>query len=141
MLPPKTKTSIREVTVSAKVITELELHQARQRIFKMKKRDVWHDENFVFTLERYPGYPHYIKRIENRMSRLLRLSDLNSELTPHSLRHTHTSLLAEAGVGLEEIMERLGHADDETTRRVYLHVTKDMKKEAAHKFDRLMDSL
>lgn len=141
LLPPKTKTSIREITVSAKVIAELELHQARQRIFKMKNRDVWHDENFVFTLERYPGYPHYIKRIENRMSRLLRLSDLNSELTPHSLRHTHTSLLAEAGVGLEEIMERLGHADDDTTRRVYLHVTKDMKKEAAHKFDRLMDSL
>jgi integrase len=65
---------------------------------------------------------------------------LNQELTPRSLRHTHTSLLAEAGVGLEEIMERLGHTDDDTTKRVYLHVTKDMKKAAAHKFDELMNS-
>ena len=56
-------------------------------------------------------------------------------------RHTHTLLPAEAGVGLEEIMERLGHTDDDVPRRVYLHVTKNMKKEAAHKFDKLMDSL
>jgi len=49
--------------------------------------------------------------------------------------------MAKAGVGLEEIMERLGHSDDDTTRQVYLHVTKDMKKEAAHKFDALMDNL
>jgi integrase len=38
-------------------------------------------------------------------------------------------------------MERLGHADDEITRRVYLHVTKTMKKEASHKFSELMKSL
>jgi integrase len=141
LLPPKTKTAIRQVDTSAKVMNELTLHQARQRKAKMKNRDVWHDLNFVFTLDRYPGYPIYIKRIEERMSRLLRLAGLPQELTPHSLRHTHTSLLAEAGVGLEEIMQRLGHIDDDTTRRVYLHVTKQMKKEAAHKFDALMDNL
>jgi len=49
--------------------------------------------------------------------------------------------LAEAGVGLEEIMNRLGHANDEVTRLVYLHITKDMKKEAANKFNQLMDNL
>lgn len=43
------------------------------------------------------------------MRRLLKLAGLNTELTPHSLRHTHTSLLAEGGVSLEQIMERLGH--------------------------------
>ncbi|WP_372631973.1 tyrosine-type recombinase/integrase [Cohnella sp.] len=82
-----------------------------------------------------------IKTIQNRMRRLLRLSGLNETLTPHSLRHTHTSLLAEAGVGIHEIMERLGHQDDEITKRVYLHVTKTMKKEAAQKFSKLMDDL
>lgn len=37
----------------------------------------------------------------------------------------------EAGVGIHEIMERLGHQDDEITNRVYLYVTKTMKKEAS----------
>ena len=72
------------------------------------------------------------------MRRLLRLAGLNESLTPHSLRHTHTSLLAEAGVSILEIMERLGHQDDEITKRVYLHITKSMKKEASQKFSDLM---
>ena len=75
------------------------------------------------------------------MKRLLKLANLNQILTPHSLRHTHTSLLAEAGVGLAEIMDRLGHKDDATTKAVYLHVTKTMKKEASDKFSELMKSL
>lgn len=87
------------------------------------------------------GYPEFIKTIQNRMRRLLLLAGLNRKLTPHSLRHTHTSLLAEAGVGIHEIMERLGHQDDEITKRVYLHVTKNMKKEASQKFGELMRNL
>ena len=75
------------------------------------------------------------------MRRLLRLSNLNVGLSPHSLRHTHTSLLAEAGVGLPEIMDRLGHEDDETTKNIYLHVTKTMRKEASQKFSELMKNL
>jgi integrase len=59
---------------------------------------------------------------------LLKIGGLNKELTPHSLKHTHTSLLAEAGVGLEEIMERPGHTEDDTTKRVYLHVTQGHEK-------------
>jgi integrase len=137
---PKTKASRRTIGIADKVVNELTLHLARQDAFHELNKERWHDENFVFTVSRYPGYPAYIKLVEARMSRLLRISGLNEELTPHSLRHTHTSLLAEAGVGLEEIMERLGHTDDDTTRRVYLHVTKDMKKEAVRKFDELMNS-
>ncbi|WP_282939457.1 tyrosine-type recombinase/integrase [Paenibacillus sp. RC67] len=75
------------------------------------------------------------------MRRILKQASLVTNLTPHSFRHTHTSLLAEAGVGLQEIMERLGHKDDEKTKSVYLDVTKTMKKEASHKFNQLMKSL
>jgi len=62
------------------------------------------------------------------MKRLLKIAGVSQELTPHSFRHTHPSLLAEAGVRLEEIMDRLGHTEDETTRLIYLHVTKELKK-------------
>lgn len=75
------------------------------------------------------------------MKRLLKFAGLNQKLTPHSLRHTHTSLLAEAKVSLEQIMDRLGHADDYTTKSIYLHVTKEMKKDASKKFGRLMKNL
>ena len=142
LLPPKTKSSRRVIEIDAVVLAELEIHRVRQNIVKMEHRDTYHNKDFIFAMtDKNYGYPVYIKKIENRMARLLKLSRLNEELTPHSLRHTHTSLLAEAKVGLEEIMERLGHADDEITRRVYLHVTKTMKKEASQKFSELMRSL
>lgn len=141
LLPPKTKKSKRTIDVSKKVIDVLKIHRAKQNKFKMLNKDRWHDKDFVFCVSTYPGYPIDTKRVRVRMARLLKLAGLPDELTPHSLRHTHTSLLAEAGVGLEEIMDRLGHVNDNTTRNVYLHVTKDMKKEAAHKFESLMDNL
>ncbi|MCG7346127.1 tyrosine-type recombinase/integrase [Sporosarcina sp. ACRSL] len=66
---------------------------------------------------------------------------MNRELTSHSLRHTHTSLLEEAGVALEQIRDRLGHSDDQITKDVYLHATQETKKEASQKFSELMRSL
>ena len=136
------KSSKRVIEVDDLVIAELEAHRAEQNVVKMKFRKTYYDKDFIFAMTgENCGYPIYVKKIENRMARMLKLSGLNEELTPHSLRHTHTSLLAEAKVGLEEIMERLGHADDEITRKVYLHVTKTMKKEASQKFSELMKSL
>lgn len=55
---------------------------------------------------------------------------LGKTLTLHSLRHTHTSLLAENGIPLEEISRRLGHANSKITKEVYLHVTQKQKEAA-----------
>lgn len=141
LLTPKTQKSKRIIEVDKVVLDELEKHKAKQNVLKMRLRKIYKDDDFIFAkTAKHPGYPELIKTIENRMRRLLKLAKLNESLTPHSLRHTHTSLLAEAGVGLPEIMDRLGHTDDETTKRIYLHVTKPMKKEASHKFSELMRS-
>lgn len=45
-----------------------------------------------------------------------------------------------AGILLHEIMDRLGHADDMTTRIIYLHITKERKHAAADAFSALMRS-
>ena len=47
-------------------------------------------------------------------------------LTPHSLRHTHTSLLAAQGVSLDVISRRLGHSDSQITKQIYFHVTEGL---------------
>jgi integrase len=143
LLPPKTKNSRRVIELDPVVFKELEKLKGRQNELKMLNRNIYYDKDFVFakTGGNYLGYPELIKTIQNRMNRILKLSGLNTALTPHSLRHTHTSLLAEAGVGIHEIMERLGHIEDDITKRVYLHVTKTMKTEASRKFGQLMRNL
>ncbi|MCP8971370.1 site-specific integrase [Ectobacillus ponti] len=142
LVTPKTRKSKRAIVVDEKVIAALKKHMLEQKKVQEHYGEAYLDEGFIFAKkEKQPGYPIFIKTVENRMARLLKLAGLSPELTPHSLRHTHTSLLAEAKVGLEEIMDRLGHCDDETTKNVYLHVTKEMKKEASHKFAQLMRNL
>ncbi|MFC5364953.1 site-specific integrase [Peribacillus frigoritolerans] len=143
LLTPKTPTAVRIIDIDETVLNELSMHKLVQKQTMMKHRDIYHNKDFVFASidEDLPGYPFYIKKIENRMRRLLKIAALNPKLTPHSLRHTHTSLLSQAGVGLPQIMERLGHKDEDTTKNVYLHVTKEMKKEASQKFKELMENL
>lgn len=139
LVTPKTKTSRRKIVVDAVVIRALRQHKETQEKMIQQLGNDYAQQDFIFAkTTRHPGYPMVIKMVQLRMARLLALADLNTDLTPHSLRHTHTSLLAEAGVALEQIMDRLGHADDQITRNIYLHITKEMKKEASHKFAQLM---
>lgn len=140
LLTPKTSTSKRKITIDDELIKELKRHRIRQSELRLKIPS-WHKEDFVFTkVLKYPGYPETPKQIENKMRQLIKSNNFK-KITPHGLRHTHTTLLAQAGVSLEEIQERLGHKDDSITRDIYLHITKDMKKEASQKFSQLMKSL
>ncbi|MBY0124419.1 site-specific integrase [Bacillus sp. S/N-304-OC-R1] len=142
LVPPKTRRSKRKIVVDEDVIQALKKHkEVQDKVIEQLGED-YYNENFIFAkLKRQFGYPIVIKTVRDRMKRLLTIAGLNEELTPHSLRHTHTSLLAEAGVSLEQIMDRLGHTDDQITKNVYLHVTQEMKKEASQKFSELMRSL
>lgn len=141
LLPPKTQSSRRNIAINEMLHSELEKLRKQQNIVNLKNRDIYLDQDFIFTLyEKNIGFPTYPSLVRTRMNRLLKLAKITEPFSPHTLRHTHTSLLAEAGVGLEEIMERLGHKDDKTTRNIYLHITKKMKTEAIDKFAQLMGS-
>ncbi|MEC3429708.1 site-specific integrase [Bacillus thuringiensis serovar nigeriensis] len=57
------------------------------------------------------------------------------KVTTHGLRHTHCSLLFEAGVSIKEVQDRLGHSDVKTTMDIYAHVSEKAKAEAIQKFE------
>ena len=46
----------------------------------------------------------------------------------HTLRHTFTTRMCEAGVNIKVIQDTLGHADVSTTLNIYADATKDLKK-------------
>ncbi|MBO0995678.1 tyrosine-type recombinase/integrase [Bacillus sp. SD088] len=127
LVTPKTLSSRRIIDIDNLVVGCIKSVLERNKEIKKIAREEYYD---IFVNNgTYPGYPLYIKLIEQRMARLLKLCGLNESLTPHSLRHTHTSLLAEAEASLESIMERLGHSDDDITKKVYLHTTEAVEKE------------
>ncbi len=62
------------------------------------------------------------------------------KITPHGLRHTHCSLLFEAGALLKEVQDRLGHSDVKTTMDIYTHVTQKAKEGAIQKFSTYLEN-
>jgi integrase len=138
LLTPKTNGSIRTIKMDPNVMALLKKHKAEQNEIKMRMRDKYHDSDFVFA--RPSGYPEVMKKVEQRMKRLLKIAKIDKQVTPHSLRHTHTSLLVESGVGIKEIQQRLGHTDIKTTMDIYAHMTKNLEEKASQKFSELMRS-
>ena len=56
----------------------------------------------------------------------------------HDLRHTHATLLLQAGVAPKIVSERLGHATVAFTMQVYAHVIPGMQADAAAAFSDLV---
>lgn len=141
LTPPKTTGSIRTIDIDDNVMKLLKSHKAKQsekRLANRKDPD-FHDKNFVFCHEN--GYPFIQKNIILRMQRLIKITSIKKHATPHIFRHTHISMLAEAGVDLVTIMKRVGHDDRETTLNIYTHVTEKMKKDASQKIKNHFESI
>lgn len=56
----------------------------------------------------------------------------------HDLRHTHATLLLQAGTPVKVVSERLGHANAMITLTVYAHVMPGMQRQAADAFGALL---
>lgn len=71
------------------------------------------------------------------MSRIVK-NDLGIEFKYHNLRHTHTTMLAEAGVNPKYVQKRLGHSKLSTTLNYYTHITDKMDEEVANIMDNIL---
>lgn len=81
-----------------------------------------------------PIHPEYTSRTFDRAVARHRLPRIRF----HDIRHTHATLLLEAGVPAKVVAERLGHASASFTLNVYQHVLPGMQTAAAETFDRLL---
>lgn len=103
--------------------------------------------NFIF-INRFGATVHQgtlnkaIRRIVNACNNEIVDKDPDNEfptLLPnfscHTLRHTFTTRLVEAGINLKVIQDTLGHADISTTLNIYADVTKEARMESAKKLE------
>jgi integrase len=140
LLTPKTKGSVLTIRIDDVLVSMLKKHKVKQNEIKLKNRLIYQDNGFIFARE--DGHPQLRKVIaDTRLKRLLKKAGIKKNITPHSFRHTHTSLLIEAGVGIKEIQQRLGHTDINTTMNIYAHMTANMEEKASQQFSKLMKDL
>ncbi|AQL56445.1 tyrosine-type recombinase/integrase [Abyssicoccus albus] len=67
--------------------------------------------------------------------------NIEDEVTPYSLRHTHASYLISKGVTIEYISKRLGHANISITLDIYTHLLEEHKKEQGDKVREIFASI
>ena len=131
-----TKTG-RPRTLSLDAGTAAHLHRWRIR------QDAEYEQNFrtpwtwnpVFTDT--TGAPHVPMRITSTFRRLVRRLPV-PVLRLHDLRHTHASLLLQAGVSIKVVSDRLGHRTIALTMDTYTHVLPAMDRDAADRLGALL---
>jgi integrase len=81
-----------------------------------------------------PLHPHSISQSFERIARRAQVRVVRL----HDLRHTHGRLLIAAGVPVNVVSERLGHATPVFTIDTYQHVLPGMQADAARMFEQLV---
>jgi integrase len=110
--PPKTKTSVRRLQMPGKLIDALNEHRERQ--MRVKR---WKEDFFIC------GGPEPIPdtTLENANQKFAEAAGVK-HITVHEFRHSHASVLCNAGVNIKEIARRLGHGRVEITLKTYAHL-------------------
>ncbi len=58
-------------------------------------------------------------------------------VSQHTLRHTHISTLAQLGINLKAIQDRVGHSDYKITLEIYTHLTDQVAKDMMNILERM----
>lgn len=129
---PKTHSSIRLISMDNKTMSLLKAWKSTQaRNYLMLGYNTSSKEQLVFSnaknqyINTGKVYKVYIK-VANKYEL--------KKITIHGFRHTHCSLLFEAGASVKEVQDRLGHSDIQTTMNIYAHVSKKAKDSTAERF-------
>ncbi|VHA78459.1 tyrosine-type recombinase/integrase [Streptococcus pyogenes] len=132
----KTQSGNRVISVDKKTLRILKLYQMRQRqLFNEVGARV---SEVVFAT---PTRKYFNASV--RQSALdTRCKEAGIErFTFHAFRHTHASLLLNAGISYKELQYRLGHANISMTLDTYGHLSKDKEKEAVLYYEKAMNNL
>lgn len=130
---PKTKNSVRDIYFNEEV----------EKAFKSIKKQ--QSENRIYYGKFYKKLEHNLIFTSREGSLLTRNTFANrantlskngcNKFTMHSFRHTHATMLLQAGANMKDVQARLGHSDISTTMNIYVQATKESKKDALKKFD------
>ena len=127
---PKSRAGTRDISMPDIVVDALREHRREQLELRLKLGiGRLADDGFVFA-NPLTGAPPSPASLSSQWIATARSIGL-PELTFHSLRHSHASMLISAGVDVVQISRRLGHSSPTITLGVYAHMFKKTDTAAA----------
>lgn len=137
---PKTKASIRDVSMPNHVMQLLKQYRADQAQYRLTLGNKWEGGNadFLFIQEFgkqmnvYTPYSKFQDIIDQYNATLSSEVGKLPKIPFHGLRHTSATLLISNNVDVVTVAHRLGHSETSTTLNTYAHSLKSKDKEAAN---------
>jgi len=129
---PKTSSGRRRVALPPSLTLVLQQHRLKQQeVFRLLGKTLT-DEDYVFC--HHDGTPLDPSTVSHSFAHALRKAGL-PPMPLHGLRHSHATLLLQAGTHPRVVMERLGHSSIRVTLDTYSHVVGGLQESAAQRFD------
>ncbi|GAA5362458.1 site-specific integrase [Streptococcus uberis] len=133
---PKSKAGYRVISIDQKTINLLRLYKNRQRQLFSEVGGEAPEVVFATPTRKYQNTAIRQDALDRRLKEI----DC-PRFTFHAFRHTHASLLLNAGISYKELQYRLGHATLAMTMDIYSHLSKDKEKEAVSYYEKAINSL
>ena len=121
---PKSKSSYRDIDIDPKTVSMMKQYKHRQT------KEAWilgRTEKVVFSdfIHEYPNN----RTLQARLKIHFKLAQV-PDIGFHGFRHTHASLLLNAGIPYKELQHRLGHSTLSMTMDIYSHLSKESAKKS-----------
>lgn len=133
---PKSKAGVRTISIDKKTVNMLRLYKNRQRQLYLQSGARASTVVFATPTREYQNLATRQEALDRRCAEIS-----IPRFTFHAFRHTHASLLLNAGISYKELQYRLGHATLAMTMDIYSHLSADKEKEAVSYFEKAMNSL
>ena len=133
---PKSKAGFRVISIDQKTVNLLRLYKNRQRQLFTDVSSEAPEVVFATPTRKYQNTAIRQESLDRRLKEI----DC-PRFTFHAFRHTHASLLLNAGIPYKELQHRLGHATLAMTMDIYSHLSKDKEKEAVSYYEKAINSL
>ena len=124
----KTYSSSRVINLSDDLIDILHAYRTWQEEQAEMLGDKWIGSERIVT--RLDGSPICPDTLSGWFYKFIRKNHL-PQISLHSLRHTHATLLIACGISLKTVSARLGHASVSTTSNIYVHAIQSANAAAA----------
>lgn len=134
----KSEAGNRKISIDKNTVLMLRLYKARQYQCFMEHGYSSKMAKYVFS----NGFNIYPNRtnLQLVLTKHLKQAGL-PRFTFHAFRHTHASLLLNAGISYKELQHRLGHSTLAMTMDIYSHLSKEKEKDAVNFFEKAMANL
>lgn len=133
---PKSTSGVRDIPLDGQTMGILRQWRSKQReeMFRLGY-NTDNEEQLVFSNGSNAFYQP--SRVREWNKAVCKSGELRFIKT-HGFRHTHATLLLEAGVPMQDIKKRLGHSNISITMDTYAHVTKDRDYRTVGIFEQFM---